>query len=90
MAIAVVLTWTGPDATAARYLELVAGAGITPEGEHPDPECLFHWATEIPQGFRVTDVWTSRAAWDAFEAGGLPAQLGRPHKDFFDVVNFLT
>ena len=43
-----------------------------------------------PRGFRVTDVWTSRAAWDTFEASGLPTRLGTPKKDFFEVVNYLT
>ena len=90
MAIAVELTYHGPGATAEAYQKILSDAGITPGGSHPDPECLFHWATTIPGGFRVTDVWTSRAAWDAFEATGLPAQLGTPKKDFFEVVNFLT
>ena len=90
MAIAVELTYTGPGATAEAYQQILSKANITPGGSHPDPECLFHWAAAVPQGLRVTDVWTSRAAWDAFEATGLPAQMGTPKKDFFDVVNFLT
>ena len=40
--------------------------------------------------FRVTDVWTSREKWDAFEATGIPAQMGTPKKEFYEVVNYLT
>ena len=90
MAIAVELTYRGPGATAEGYKKVLSDAGITPGGSHPDPECLFHWATTIPGGFRVTDVWTSREKWDAFEATGIPAQMGTPKKEFYDVVNYLT
>ncbi len=90
MAIAVELTYRGPEATVEGYNKILSDAGITPGGSHPDPECLFHWATEVPGGFRVTDVWTSREKWDAFEATGLPGQLGTPTKDFYEVVNYLT
>jgi hypothetical protein len=51
---------------------------------------LFHWAEEIPGGFRVTDVWASRKDWDKFEATGIPGQMGEPKKEFHEVVNFLT
>ena len=90
MAIAVELTYRGPGATAEAYKKILSDAGITFGGSHPDPECLFHWAATVPGGFRVIDVWTSREKWDAFEATGLPAQLGTPKKDFFEVVNYLT
>jgi hypothetical protein len=90
MAIAVELTYRGPEATVEGYNKILSDAGITPGGSHPDPECLFHWATKVPGGFRVTDVWTSREKWDAFEATGLPGQLGTPTKDFYEVVNYLT
>jgi hypothetical protein len=90
MAIAVELTYRGPGATAEAYNKVLSDAGITPGGSHPDPECLFHWATTIPGGFRVTDVWTSREKWDAFEATGIPAQMGTPKTEFYDVVNYLT
>ena len=90
MAIAVELTYHGPGGTVAEYNKLLSEAGITPGGSHPDPECLFHWATEVSGGFRVTDVWTSREKWDAFEATGLPDRLGKPKKEFYEVVNYLT
>jgi hypothetical protein len=90
MAIAVELTYRGQGATLADYNKVLSDAGITPGGSHPDPDCLFHWATEIQGGFRVTDVWTSRAKWDEFEATGIPTQMGTPKKQFFDVANFLT
>ena len=90
MAIAVELTYNGPGATAEAYQKILSEAGITPGGSHPDPECLFHWAAAIPQGLRVTDVWTSREKWDAFEASGLPGKMGTPKINFFEVVNYLT
>ena len=61
-----------------------------PGGSHPDPEYLFHWPTTVPGGFRVAEVWTPRAKWDAFEAAGQPAQMGTPKKDFHEVVSYLT
>jgi hypothetical protein len=60
MTIAVEVTYRGPGATADAYRKILSEAGITPGGSHPDPECLFHWASVIPGGFRVIDVWTSR------------------------------
>jgi hypothetical protein len=90
MTIAVELEYHGPHATIEEYKELRADAGITPGGDHPDPDCLFHWITEIPGGVRVTDVWTSREKWNAFEAGGSPGRLGNPQKKFYDGENILT
>jgi hypothetical protein len=90
MAIAVELTYRGPDATRAGYEKILTDGGITPGGSHPDPNCLFHWVEEIPGGIRVTDVWKSRKDWDAFEAGGIPAQMGDAKKEFHEVLNFLT
>ena len=74
MAIAVELTY--PGATVEEYKKILSDAGITAGGSHPDPECLFHWATEVAGGFRVTDVWTSREKWDAFEATGTAWSVG--------------
>jgi hypothetical protein len=90
MAIAVEVTYRGSGATAEAYRKILSEAGITLGGSHPDPECLFHWAAEIPGGFRVIDVWTSREKWDAFAAGGIPSRLGDYKTEFYDVVNYLT
>jgi hypothetical protein len=69
---------------------------VSPEGRHPDPDCLFHWIAETPSGFRVTDVWTSQAQFDEFVQNTLrpiSQQLGMPdtHRvDAVQVANFLT
>jgi hypothetical protein len=96
MAVALELSYNGPEATLAKYHQLLQQMGATPEGPHPDPDCLFHWIAETPSGFRVTDVWTSRAQFDEFiqnTVAPLASSLGipDPHRvEETQVVNFLT
>ena len=66
MAVAVEMSFTGPKSTLAVYDESIERMGAVPQGAHPDPDCLFHWAADTPQGYRVTDVWTSQAKFEAF------------------------
>ena len=42
MAVAVELSYNGPGATRANYDQLLQQLGVSPEGRHPDPDCLFH------------------------------------------------
>ena len=97
MAVAVELSYHGPGATRANYDQLLQQLGVSPEGRHPDPDCLFHWIAETPGGgFRVTDVWTSQAQFDEFvqnTIGPIAQQLGIPDPHPINVVqvaNFLT
>jgi hypothetical protein len=95
MAVALELSYHGPGATLANYNQLLQQLGVSPEGPHPDPDCLFHWIAEIGGGFRVTDVWTSRAQFDEFAQntiGPIAQQLGVPNPQIreIQVANFLT
>jgi hypothetical protein len=93
MAIAVELTTS---ATLEGYFKALTIMGMTPEGSHPDPGCLFHWVTEIPGGgYRIIDVWKTKEQFDKFAQDKLAPvvqQLGRPEPQikFIDVANYLT
>jgi hypothetical protein len=75
-------TTNGPGARRANYDQLLQQLGVSPEGRHPDPDCLFHWIAEAPGGgLRVTDVWTSQAQFDEFvhdTIAPIAQQLGIP------------
>jgi hypothetical protein len=95
MAIAVEAIFQGPNATLDNYKQALTKMGATPGGPHPDPDCLFHWATDIVGGFKVTDVWTGKAEFDKFAAekiGPVSADLGMspPQVTFIDVDSYLT
>jgi hypothetical protein len=95
MAVAVEVTFVGEGATLESYYEAIKALGASPEGKHPDPGCLFHWVTTIEGGYRVTDVWREKSAFETFiseRVGPAMQQLGAPQPQvrFIDVENFLT
>jgi hypothetical protein len=95
MAIAVEATFHGPGLTIDKYFESLKLLGAVPEGPHPDPSCLFHWVEATPNGYRVTDVWKDKPAFEKFveeKVGPVSAQLGAPQPQlkYFDVANYAT
>jgi hypothetical protein len=95
MAIAVEVTFHGHGVTMDKYFEAIKRLGAVPEGPHPGPSCLFHWVTEVEGGYRVTDVWTEKTAFEKFiqeKVGPVMADLGipQPETKFIDVANYLT
>ena len=95
MAVAVELTYHGQGATLDNYRAIIQRLGLSPEGPHPDPACLFHWAAEIPGGFRVTDVWRSQDQFEQFAQntiGPIGQELGvpQPQMKFIEVANYFT
>ena len=95
MAVALELTFQGPNATLANYKKALQKMNATAGGPHPDPDCLFHWATDIPGGFKVTDVWTGRPEFDRFAAekiGPIGAEIGMPPPNIteIDIDSYLT
>jgi hypothetical protein len=95
MAIAVEVTFRGHGATIENYKKGLTLLGTAPGGRHPDPRCLFHWATEEGGGVTVTDVWETKEAFDTFAAEKLGPTLPQtglpdPHTKFINVANFLT
>lgn len=60
-----------------------------------DPALLFHWVTKTADGMRVTDVWTSKEAFEKFaeeKIGPISQELGLPQPkiQFFEVHNYIT
>jgi hypothetical protein len=95
MAIAVEVTFHGQGATLDNYFEAIKTMGSGPEGVHPDPACLFHWARGDSSGVRVTDVWRTREQFDKFaeeQIGPVGEKVGmpKPQIKFIEVDNFLT
>jgi hypothetical protein len=100
MAVAVVTTFNGPDATAAAYDAGIKTMGCFPGGRHPDPGCLFHWVQVNldPSQLVVTDVWKSEAHWNVFLnnilvpslAISVPALPPPDPSVSIDVYNYLT
>jgi quinol monooxygenase YgiN len=95
MTVAIEAAFRGNKATMATYFEEIKELGAVPEGPHPDPSCLFHWVTEDPNGYTVTDVWKNQAAFDKFlnekvipvsEKHGIP----QPQIKHMDVANYCT
>jgi hypothetical protein len=93
MAVGVVLEFKG--ATLDQYDQLVERMGFTPGGPGA-PEGIFHWVTKTDDGFKVTDVWRSREAFEQFAAekiGPLSAEAGfegPPEVSFYAVHSYLT
>jgi len=95
MAVAVEVAFRGPGSTLDKYTKTLTLMGVVPGGPHPDPSCLFHWATESGDGITVTDVWTTREAFEKFAAekiGPLGGEAGMPTPQvkFIEVASFLT
>jgi hypothetical protein len=94
MAVAVKVIFHDQDAL-ENYKKSLALLGVTSGGSHPDPSCLFHWATESGGGVTVTDVWTTQEAFEAFAAGPLGSVMeevgiAKPEIKVIDVCSFLT
>lgn len=93
MAIAVVQVFRG--GTLEQYDRVIENLNFTPGGQGA-PGGLFHWVTETDGDVRITDVWDSREAFEAFARDKIgPATAaagveGPPEVTFFDVHNFLT
>jgi len=63
MAIAIELVFS--NGTTAQYDKVAKMMGFTPGGKGA-PGGLFHWITKTPDGFRVVDVWKTKAEFDKF------------------------
>lgn len=93
MAVAVVLEFRG--ATLEQYDQIVEKMGFTPGGKGA-PDGLFHWVMATDDGIRVTDVWKTKEAFEAFahdQIGPLTAEVGfeeAPRITFHEVHNYLT
>jgi hypothetical protein len=91
--VAVVLDFEG--STLDQYDEVVGKMGFQPGGAGA-PGGLFHWVTETPNGFRVTDVWETREQFEAFadeKIGPLTQEAGitsPPTTTFYEIHNHLT
>jgi hypothetical protein len=92
MAIAVVMEFDG--GTLEQYDQVIDRMGL--ENGGPAPEgALFHWVTLVDGGFRVTDVWETREAFDSFaqeKIGPITAEVGipgPPRMSFFEVHSYV-
>jgi hypothetical protein len=89
VAVAVVMDFEG--GTLDQYDQVVQAMGLTRGGPTP-PNALFHWVTETDSGLRVTDVWETREAFDAFAQEQIGPQtqtvgLPQPSTTFHEVHN---
>ena len=93
MAVAVVLEFDGT--TLEQYDQVLEKMGLEPQGPGPQG-ALFHWVTATNGGIRVTDVWESAEAFEAFseeEIGPKTAEVGVPGPPtvtMYEVHNYLT
>ncbi len=93
MAVAVQLDF--PGGTLEQYDQVIEKMGFR-KGGTGGPGGLFHWATKTDDGIRVTDVWETREAFDAFaeeKIGPITQEVGvpgPPRIQFFEVHNYLT
>ncbi|MBS1888758.1 MAG: hypothetical protein JSU06_16365 [Actinobacteria bacterium] len=93
MAVAIVMDF--PGGTLQQYDEVIEKMGLAAGGPTP-PSALFHWVTEVDGGLRVTDVWETRDAFDAFAAeqiGPITAEVGvpgPPEMTYYDVHNYMA
>jgi hypothetical protein len=93
MAVAVQLDFRG--VTLEQYDEFSELTGYLPGGPAP-PGALFHWITETDDGFRITDVWESRDAFEAFAEEMIAPHFREvgvnnpPEVQFFEVHNYLV
>ena len=89
MAVAVVMEFEG--GSLDQYDQVVQSMGLEPGGPTP-PGALFHWVTQTDNGFRVTDVWESQEAFQAFAEEHIgpksaEAGLSAPNPTFHAVHN---
>ena len=93
MAVGVQLNFKG--ATLDQYDQINEMIGLLPGGPASRQE-LFHWVTATHEGFRVTDVWESREAFETFareklhpiyDEVGMPTP---PEIQFFEVYNYFA
>jgi hypothetical protein len=93
VAVAVQLDFHG--ATIELYDQINERIGLLPGGP-ASPQELFHWVAETGSGFRVVDVWESRAAFEKFEQEKLRPiyqEVGvadQPEIQYFEVHNYLA
>jgi hypothetical protein len=93
MAVGVVMDFEG--ATLEQYDRVVEKMGFTPRGAGAAGG-IFHWVTETDRGIRVTDVWSSREAFEEFaqaEIGPYTREVGieaAPRVTMYDVHSYLT
>ena len=91
MVVAVQLDFAG--ATLDQYEAINEILGNLP-GAPAAPQELFHWVMKTDDGFRVTDVWESREAFEQFERDRLRPSYTEvgvrrpPDIQFFDVYNY--
>jgi hypothetical protein len=83
------------EGTLDQYDQVLAKMGLQPGGTGA-PGGLFHWVTETPNGFKVTDVWETREQFEAFsdeQIGPYAQEVGlasAPTVEFFEIHNHLT
>ena len=93
MAVAVQLDFRG--VTLEQYDQAMERMGLLPGGPSATDE-LFHWVTKTDDGFRIIDVWESRAAFEQFlESRIRPVapEVGVPEPpeiQFFEVHNYFA
>src|ERR1700691_2148040 len=96
MAMAVAIQLDFQDATLAQYDAINERIGLLPGGPPAGSQELFHWVMETDEGFRVTDVWESREAFEECVQGKLRPILQEvgiahpPEIQFFEVYNYLA
>jgi hypothetical protein len=52
--------------TLEQYDAVTAKLGITPGGSFVSPGLLFHYVVATDEGLEITDIWTSREAFETF------------------------
>ena len=93
MAAAVVMDFEG--ATLEQYDKVIQKMGFR-RGGPGAPGAYGHWVTKTDTGIRVTDVWESKAKFEAFgqeQIGPLTASVGiadPPTLTFYEVHSYLT
>jgi hypothetical protein len=73
------------------FQEGAAGCA-NPQSARCSTGALFHWVTQTDNGFRVTDVWESQEAFQAFAEEHIgpksaEAGLSEPNPTFYEVHN---
>jgi len=93
MPIGVQLVFRG--VTLGQYDQINEWMGLLPGGPAPQ-RALFHWVTSTDDGFRITDVWESRSAFQQFAQESLGPALKAigvavpSDVQVFPVYNFLA
>jgi hypothetical protein len=78
MAVGLIMDFKG--GTLDQYDQVLEKMALS-DGSLPDGG-VFHWVTETDDGFRVTDVWESRAQFDKFaeeQIGPYSEEVGIPN-----------